>query len=77
MSSKKEPADILKEMIFKRTGIKPEELVCPREKSETTPCVARDGAFATADLGSKPNHICVGCEWPIQDLIEKEKEKGK
>ncbi len=29
---------------------------CPRDRSDMTPCVARDGALACADNG-----VCVGC----------------
>ena len=31
-------------------------IVCPREKSFMTPCVARDGNLALSD-----DHHCVGC----------------
>ena len=59
-------ANILKEMIYKRTGIK--ELVCPREKSDMTPCICRDG-----DLAMTENKECVGCGISVFTLLEKEK----
>lgn len=61
-------ADQLKELIAKRTGLKPEELVCPREKSSMTPCIARDGDLAMLD-----DKTCVGCGCSVIDQLEAEK----
>lgn len=60
----------LRDLILKRTGLKPNELVCPREKSEMTPCVARDGDLAMAENG-----CCVGCGQNVKELLIKEKYK--
>lgn len=51
----------------------PSEVVCPREQSFMTPCIARDGATALADDG-----VCVGCGIePIPELARvKEKNDG-
>lgn len=59
-----------RDMLYKRLELKPNELVCPREKSEMTPCVARDGDSALLDDGK-----CVGCLADIQSLIDAEEEK--
>src|SRR5690554_3660547 len=40
------------------------KIVCPREKSAMTPCVARDGKLACADDG-----VCVGCGEHPADLL--------
>jgi len=61
-------ANELKDLIYKRTQLNATELVCPREKSETTPCVCRDGDSAmTEDL------VCVGCGAKVIELLELEK----
>jgi len=76
-------ANELKTLVFKRTGLKPETLRCPREKSEMTPCVARDGELAVAETGVRSAHpdmhrfICVGCEHEVGELLNTEKEKHK
>jgi len=57
-------------MVLKRTGLKPHELVCPREQSGMTPCVARDGDTAMTD-----DEYCVGCNKKVSELIAEEKEK--
>jgi len=61
----------LKNMVFKRTGIKEDELVCPREKSDMTPCVARDG-----DLAMTENGKCVGCGVDVYTLLTEERNKS-
>ncbi len=63
--------DEYKKMIRKRTGISPGGLVCPREKSEMTPCVARDGDLAVA-TGPPTVSLCVGCGCRVDVLIAKE-----
>ena len=67
-------ADELRDLIFKRTGLKPEQLVCPREQSAMTPCVARDGSLAVCERLGVPE-ICVGCEANVRGLLEREKEE--
>lgn len=59
-------ADELKELIHKRTGLEPRDLVCPREKSDMTPCVARDGDLAL--LSGR----CAGCGASVRDLLADE-----
>ena len=68
-----------RDAIAKRTGLKAHELRCPREKSDMTPCVARDGDLAMTNSGH-----CVGCDAKVEDLLREEaarvellKEKGK
>ena len=66
-------ADKYKALIYKRTGIKPDELQCPREKTEMTPCIARDGSLAVAS-GSLGD-VCVGCERGVLYLLREEEKK--
>lgn len=40
------------------------EIVCPREKSDMTPCVSRDGRSACANDG-----LCVGCMADPAELL--------
>lgn len=63
-------ADELKRLVAARTRLKPAELKCPRETSDMTPCVARDGATAKSDDGK-----CVGCGLSVLDLLTKERAK--
>lgn len=63
-------SEALKAAVFARTGLKTEDLMCPHEKSEATPCVARDGATACTGNG-----CCVGCGLAVTDLLEDEKKK--
>lgn len=68
-------AERLKAKIFKRTGLAPSELVCPREQSFMTPCVARDGRLAVSfPIGGKGS--CVGCRIGVFVLLEQEQAKG-
>ena len=67
MSNSAKQAERLKELIHARTGINPKQLVCPREKSEMTPCVARDGALTVAADG-----CCVGCGQRVEELLKQE-----
>ena len=55
--------DDYKKLVYEQTGLESHELVCPREKSDMTPCVARDGDIAMTDDGK-----CVGCGASIMDL---------
>jgi hypothetical protein len=41
------------------------EVVCPRERSSMTPCVARDGHTAKSD-----DYRCVGCGLPLDDMLD-------
>jgi len=59
-----------RDLVMKRTGLKKEELECPREQSAVTPCVARDGDLAMTDDGK-----CAGCGHSVLDLVIKEREK--
>lgn len=65
-------ADKLKEMIYKRTKIEANELVCPREKSFMTPCICRDG-----DCAMTEDKKCVGCGISVFVLLEIELRKIK
>ena len=60
-------AEELKRKVLERTGLKPNELVCPREKTTMTPCVVRDGDLATTGDGK-----CVGCGVEVLRLLTKE-----
>ena len=64
--------DVYKSMMLSRTGLKDYELVCPREKSDMTPCVARDG-----DCAMTEDFHCVGCGSNIQQLIRDEEARLK
>jgi hypothetical protein len=62
--------DDFRDAIFKRTGLKGSALVCPREKSDMTPCTARDGGVTVIFIRDRP--CCVGCETSIEVQMEKE-----
>lgn len=62
-----ELADAFRDVVLAKTEFKPSELVCPREKSAMTPCVARDGRAACSDSGH-----CVGCEMSVALLLSQE-----
>jgi len=65
-------ANELKELIFKRTGLTSFELLCPREKSKMTPCVARDGDLAMLEDGT-----CAGCGKNVKELLRIEMTQEK
>lgn len=67
-------ADELRMLICKRLHIQPEDIRCPREKSSMTPCIARDGRLAVCSAAANAVFLCVGCEWRIASLIEKERK---
>lgn len=67
-------ADKLKYLINLRTGLKPVEIVCPRDYSDTTPCVCRDGRLAAIDDNGKLNEKCTGCGSSVAELLEKEEK---
>lgn len=67
-------AEEFKQLVFARTGLTPPQLVCPREKSDMTPCAARDGwMVAVLDLWQRP--LCVGCEASLERLLAEERAK--
>ena len=63
MKELEQRANAASERILKKANCTSDELVCPREKSEMTPCIARDGALAIANNGK-----CVGCGIHVDDL---------
>ena len=63
-------ADELVKIIEARTGLKREDLQCPREKTSMTPCIARDGGSACSDDGH-----CVGCGANVMELLTIERLK--
>lgn len=67
-------SDEYRDMVLARTGLKPEQLVCPREKSDMTPCVARDGGLAVY-LNTSDHPCCVGCASSVELLMTKELAK--
>ncbi len=69
-------ADEFRDLVKKRTGLSGSALVCPHEKSEMTPCLARDGHIVLVQqFRSWENPICVGCEYALLPLLEAEKAK--
>lgn len=66
----KDLAEDLKRLINQRTGVSSKDLECPREKSDMTPCLARDGWTAMLNGGR-----CVGCEEHVHYLTKTELEK--
>jgi hypothetical protein len=69
-------ADELKRLVAARTGLAPDKLRCPRERSDMTPCVARDGRLAVCEgrYGSSRG-LCVGCEHGVATLLIAERAK--
>lgn len=65
-------ADKLRELIKKRIGVDPEDIMCPREKTFMTPCVVREGDLTMAD-----DKTCVGCGINVLYLLEQEKGREK
>lgn len=70
-----ELGDTFRDAVLARTGLKAEELWCPREKSDMTPCVARDGGICVV-LDTFGHPICVGCETRIDRRLEEERVKS-
>lgn len=54
-----------RDAVLSRTGLTYDELECPREKSDMTPCVARDG-----DLAMTNDLHCVGCGASVVELLK-------
>lgn len=67
-------ADEFRAWVLRRTGLAPDELKCPREKSAMTPCIARDGQLAVGVIGVD-EEICIGCERRVAGLFDEEREK--
>jgi len=67
-------ADKMKQLVIARTGLKGRELVCPRERSEMTPCIARDGHLSVA-LEVTGLFVCVGCGESVCVLLREEEGK--
>jgi uncharacterized protein YhfF len=67
-------ADEYKTLVLARTKLTPDVLECPREKSEMTPCLARDGRLVVV-LDASDHPICVGCETSLERLIDQERER--
>lgn len=67
-------AEEYKALVLARTGISADELKCPREKSEMTPCIARDGGTAVA-FSSYGAPLCAGCGQSVKVLIATERAK--
>jgi len=66
--------DELRRLVLARTRIPAHRLVCPRERSDMTPCVAKDGGLCVVQTSSG-TPICVGCEVSVE--LELERERGK
>lgn len=47
----------------------PEHVGCPRAQSDMTPCIARDGASALADITFGYGESCVGCDARPEKLL--------
>jgi len=71
-------ADELKGLVAARTGLAPDKLRCPRERSEMTPCVARDGRLAVCEGRYRSGDgLCVGCERGVATLLMDERAKAQ
>lgn len=47
----------------------PGHVGCPRARSDMTPCIARDGHTALADMSDPEGETCIGCGWDPWKLI--------
>lgn len=66
-------AEEFRRLVLSRTGLTPATLQCPREQSDMTPCIARDGGLAVASaLGGD---VCVGCERRVERLLSDEQSR--
>lgn len=68
-----DPADQLVKLIRRRLKLRPDHICCPRERSEMTPCAARDGSCAVATGHGQDK--CVGCGTCVAELLDTEKAK--
>jgi hypothetical protein len=71
----KTAADKLRDMVAMRTGLGGHDLMCPRETSASTPCVARDGHLAVCSDAVRTQFLCVGCELSVFSLLQEEMMK--
>jgi len=69
--------DKLAYLISLRTGLEPAEIQCPREQSDMTPCVCRDGRNAAVDDGEIMNGLCVGCGASVSEMLAEEEKKHR
>lgn len=85
----KQLAEDFRGLVIARTGLRGEALICPREQSAVTPCLARDGRLAVVltvghpmlvtDFEPRPmdgKAVCVGCESSLLALLNAEREKA-
>lgn len=70
----REAADALARAVRRRTGIRKNQLVCPYEQSDMTPCVHRDGCLALAYSVRGP--VCVGCDRNLSLLVASEARRA-
>lgn len=71
MGAPETDADLLKDAVWRFVGaIEPRNVVCPREQSELTPCIGRDGRTALAD-----DMLCVGCGHGPTDLLAEHRKR--
>lgn len=72
--------DEFRDLVLTRTGLTARTLVCPREKSDMTPCVARDGGICVIEIhaagGGGPYPVCVGCETRIDLRLAEERARA-
>lgn len=69
----KKHADEFTALVLARIGLAREMLHCPREQSDMTPCLARDGRLVLTTV--KGAAACVGCGANLDELLVKEREK--
>jgi hypothetical protein len=67
----KKIGDQIRALVLKRTGLTEKELSCPREKSDMTPCIARD-----SDCVVSEDLKCVGCGIDARAFLEEELRKA-
>lgn len=75
-------ANQFRDHVVARVKVKGAALECPREKSDMTPCLARDGELAVAfdsfyGIGAPTvdKAICVGCGTRLKFLWDAEQTK--
>jgi hypothetical protein len=71
MTKDEQSADEFATLVRTRTGLAPRQLTCPREKTDMTPCLARDGHLALSYRYDRS--MCIGCEHGLETLLNKEK----
>jgi hypothetical protein len=65
-----ENSEAYKTLVLKRLDTGPREYACPREESDMTPCIGRDGKLACTDDG-----YCAGCNRTVAGLLLIERKK--